>query len=264
MRVVACVVASLVLISVSTGAWADQCEALSANVARTAARILPKGTRFTRFCAPCGDKHPGPIEVVSNIEIVKTGDHFEIAVNGSPVDLAYIFVVTRASSDARGEVGHNAAMMSGCQAAGVDVWITLAPSAGTWSGYFDQAQEQQEARRRLVSTITGTWSITTQTQLTTCQGDAANAKAVNAWVVSANGQQLHAKSTSGATFTGRLDSSGRCIWFQSDAAPSSVLTQLCVQDGNTLSGRQVAGAVTGKRGDPVCETFRTVAATKAN
>lgn len=264
MRVVACFFALLCVVAASPVAHADQCEALSMNVARTAARILPRGTRFTRFCAPCGDKHPGPVEVVSNIEIVKTHDHFEIAVNGSPLDLAYTYVVTRASSDARGEVGRNAAIMSGCQAAGVDEWIKLAPSGGTWSGYFDQAQEQEEARRRLVSSIAGTWSITTETQLTTCAGDAANAKTINAWVVTASGQEVHAKSTSGATFTGRLDPSGRCILLQSDAAPSSVLTQLCIQDSSTLSGRQVAGAITGKRGDPVCETFRTVTATKAH
>jgi hypothetical protein len=109
-------------------AHADQCAWLDdGDIAQRARALLARSPKVIAFCEPCGDTAPGVPEVARSVAITHPADGYdEIEINGSAVDLAYMFVQT---SPSRYE---NLALLSGCPATGVSP--TLDVAAETTSG----------------------------------------------------------------------------------------------------------------------------------
>ena len=78
--------------------FADQAMAIPKESAEKAVRILEDARYFKDFCAPCGDKLPTEMAVLSvfvrpfSTLNPKCQDLVEVVVDGMPVDLAYVYV----------------------------------------------------------------------------------------------------------------------------------------------------------------------------
>jgi hypothetical protein len=111
------------LVSLVAGAGtarADQCQALDDAQAQKAQAILTSAATYIEFCEPCGDVAPGMPQKVANVNIDTPGaDYRELTVNGTPIDLAYVFVKT---SDAQYQ---NLAKLAGCPATGVSPSLAM-------------------------------------------------------------------------------------------------------------------------------------------
>lgn len=86
---------SVILLSCSFSALADQCQLITAAQAKQAALLMQKGSEVVSLCEPCGEKAASAkISVVSSAK-AKDADYQkyqEVLVNGKSVDLAYTFV----------------------------------------------------------------------------------------------------------------------------------------------------------------------------
>lgn len=114
------------LIPISLGlcagtARADQCAWIDADVAAKARAIVERAPKVIDFCEPCGDQAPGEPHAVRSTEVTAAdGDFKELRVNGTAVDLAYVFVQTDATHY------RNLAALAGCPATGVSPSLEVA------------------------------------------------------------------------------------------------------------------------------------------
>lgn len=76
----------------ASSAWAARCLALPEEQAKRALVELLPGTRFVELCASCGDRRPGPVSTVERVSIERRASSWSVSVNGSPKDLAMLFV----------------------------------------------------------------------------------------------------------------------------------------------------------------------------
>lgn len=115
-----------VLLPLVSAAWADQCAWIDASTAASAVRHLPEGALWVAWCEPCGD--PAPVaHVVGQTRTAPTSSPqlVEVSIDGSPIDLAYVFV--RATPDATRLT--NLAKLAACPASGVSATIPVPPPA---------------------------------------------------------------------------------------------------------------------------------------
>ncbi len=91
MRSIMTILAVALLISVVV--HGDQQQWVPERAARAAAELMSAGTEIRHFCEPCGDEK-WTSETVSTVEARSTGseDTYEVLVNGSSIDLAYVYV----------------------------------------------------------------------------------------------------------------------------------------------------------------------------
>lgn len=120
------VVASVAVLAVRP-AHADQCEWLDdPSVARRAVRELTSHVDFIELCEPCGDRAPGAPRRAGHVAVRSVDGHSEVAIDGHPVDLAYVYV------QISGRLYRNLAMLAGCPTTGVSP--RLAVDAATSTG----------------------------------------------------------------------------------------------------------------------------------
>lgn len=90
-------------------ARADQCALISREQAMNAAALLLKGSQIVVFCEPCGEGQPGPTETVSSVSVASgPQDYWEVTVNGTSRDIAYLYLKAKDGSF------QNLAMLAGC------------------------------------------------------------------------------------------------------------------------------------------------------
>jgi hypothetical protein len=119
-------------------ARADQCAWVEPAAAVKAQAILTDAPKYLEFCEPCGDKAPGIPQRATSVNITTPqGDYRELSVNGTPIDLAYVFVKT---SDTQYQ---NLALLAGCPASGVSP--SLAIAAETTNGVLITADDYKPA-----------------------------------------------------------------------------------------------------------------------
>lgn len=82
------------LMTVSASAFADQCQALSNQMAARAALLLQPGAELAELCQPCGQViRNASVKVARSVRVVDHGHGYkEISINGNGVDLAYTYV----------------------------------------------------------------------------------------------------------------------------------------------------------------------------
>ncbi len=108
----------------STGvARADQCEAVDADTATWAQKVVTRGAMVAQFCETCGDKLPAEATKVTAIATKKDHGSVSIAINGKVVDLAYTYVQTGKTT------WSNVGMLVGCGATGVTAIMEKAAPA---------------------------------------------------------------------------------------------------------------------------------------
>jgi hypothetical protein len=96
-------------------ALADQCAWIDAAIAERAVRWLAPGTVVATQCEPCGER-TAAWRVVGESSMRPTGSgSWEVAIDGAPIDLAYVFV----AEDARATTATNLAHLARCPATGV-------------------------------------------------------------------------------------------------------------------------------------------------
>lgn len=85
---------SILAFGLATAALADQCALLEVAVARRATVLIHAGDTVLKFCEPCDDDAPMPIQVETVTTRPWDNDPklAEIVVNGEGIDAAYIFV----------------------------------------------------------------------------------------------------------------------------------------------------------------------------
>lgn len=96
---------SVLVLGLSLGfslAWADQCQAISAQQAAAALDYLKPDKEIIDFCEPCGAKNfraqdPETIRSLK-VEKDKEDDYWGIEINGKERDLAYTFLRTEDGS----------------------------------------------------------------------------------------------------------------------------------------------------------------------
>lgn len=114
------------LIPISLGlcagtARADQCAWIDADVAAKARAIVERAPKVIDFCEPCGEQAPGEPHAVRSADVTAAdGDFKELRVNGTAIDLAYVFVQTDAMHY------RNLAALAGCPATGVSPSLEVA------------------------------------------------------------------------------------------------------------------------------------------
>lgn len=111
----------MVMLVLSTSAFADQCQLMSAAMAKRAALLLQNGSEIASLCQPCG-------QVIASAEVsvarsVKTtsanyANYQEVKINGKGVDLAYTYVKVAPNKYV------NVAKTIGCKADGVSEVIS--------------------------------------------------------------------------------------------------------------------------------------------
>lgn len=121
-------------------AFADQCEWVEPAQATRAVAVLKHGAEYLEYCEPCGDTQPtkvGKVDSATKRVVDPKGGSVEVAIDGTPVDLAYIFVKA-------GKTYDNLARLAGCPTSGVSKSITypVTPSKSIlapWYGRYSPA-----------------------------------------------------------------------------------------------------------------------------
>ena len=104
------------LLLASTGANADQCEAVTPAVAASAKAVLKPGLRHFVQCEPCGETSSGPVKAIREVKVGNFSDELkELTIDGQTVDLAYLFLETDPGSGRF----QNVARLTRCPAEGV-------------------------------------------------------------------------------------------------------------------------------------------------
>lgn len=254
-------------------AHADQCQQLTkkqAELAKTYLGTAPGATSYGLFCEPCGDPKP-KVGVVQSVSIKKAGKGYAVEVNGAALDLAYVYVDGAAAPvfGAKGSDAVNVGLAIGCNAQGVTkvinmgtaMWGSIVPNS---SHPFVRLDGKTTDAALDLTTLAGTWDVTTTTELSTCSNDVSGTKNTTTWTATAASSQLKIKSSSNATFTGQVDTGSKSLLIWNDANRVASMTQLVFQDAKTLTGRQVATQPTNNKAEPACAVYRTVTATKVN
>lgn len=120
------ILVGLSVLCASHAVYADQCQALDADMAGAAIKLL-KDVPVLGYCEPCNDPAPNNVPSVKaasvkrHASIVKGME--EIAVDGKDVDLAYTYVQTGKYT------WTNVGLMVGCGAKGVTAFLSLGKPA---------------------------------------------------------------------------------------------------------------------------------------
>jgi hypothetical protein len=263
MRSVVFVAAVAVIAGATKPAEADQCQGVTKKQAEAAKAQLSTGMKaYAKFCGPCGDAKP-QVGTAVNIEVKKSGKSYDVVVDGTSIDLAYVYT----PSDGKANEATNLALRAGCKAVGVPERIDLG-TAQWWLVIPKSTDRFVRVDGKTagidVAALAGTWNVSMLTELSTCSNDVGGTKAAYTWTASAAAGQLKIRSNSGGAFTGQVDSGSQSLIVWNDANRATSMTQLVVQDAKTLTGRQVQGMLTGNKAEPVCAVYRTVTAVKAN
>lgn len=268
----------LILVALGRPAEADQCSVVSRKQADQAADVLRTGsTNYVTYCKPCGDpapdtKSPKEIQIKPKLPPKKNravevkaakGGGFTVYVNGTAIDLAYTFYNQRSGGDRDKPftVYANLANLVGCSAKDspselrIDGLLYGSPVASVTSTPDPLGN---------LSLLTGSWNVNVLTELSTCSNDVGGTKASYTWTVTTANGQLKIKSSSGATFTGQVDSASKSLVIWNDANRSGSMTQLVANDAKTLTGRQIQGSPTSNKAEPICASYRSISAVKAN
>lgn len=119
----------LILLSLSTAAFADQCQYVSAESAKKAVKLISLSKKNSGgvldLCQNCGDRIPKEIKV-NQIDIGATGvaeAPAEVAINGTGIDLAYTYV------NVNNDTWVNLGMLSNCPVDGASQFIIEKKSA---------------------------------------------------------------------------------------------------------------------------------------
>lgn len=84
---------SLISAIFSLPAYADQCSYVSKQQAINTISRLNIGDRIYLLCEPCGERVPQTVEIQNlAMEKVDYQDYWQVKVNDSGIDLAYVFV----------------------------------------------------------------------------------------------------------------------------------------------------------------------------
>jgi hypothetical protein len=114
-----CVLALVLVATLSTAARADQCAWVDEATAKAGAAVLTAGRRLIDYCEPCkGRNKKAPVAIKADATVRpagKSGDYFEVVVDGKGVDLAYVFV----EIDPKSKRFDNVAAKAGCPTRGV-------------------------------------------------------------------------------------------------------------------------------------------------
>src|SRR3954471_18854348 len=84
----------LVMMLATHAAYADQCEAIDADQAAWAKKLVVAGATIAPFCESCGDTAPGAPIKVSSVTTTKDHGALHLHINGKTVDLAYTYLQT--------------------------------------------------------------------------------------------------------------------------------------------------------------------------
>ena len=90
----AAIAAAVWIGALAPSAGADQAQCLSRKDADAAASILRDERQIRHFCAPCRDEGWSAAAVAS-VEVVDGDCGSEVRVNGSGIDLAYVYVLRK-------------------------------------------------------------------------------------------------------------------------------------------------------------------------
>lgn len=273
MKLAVAIAAVAAVVSAERVASADQCAVVTkkqAELAKTYLGTAPGATSYGLFCEPCGDPKP-KVGVVQSVSIKKAGKGYSVEVNGSALDLAYVYVDGAAAPvfGAKGSDAVNVGLAIGCTAQGVTkvinmgtaMWGSIVPNS---SHPFVRLDGKTTDAALDLNALTGTWTVSTLTELSTCSNDVGGTKVTTTWTATAASSQLKIKSSSNATFTGQIDTGSKSLVIWNDANRLGSMTQLVVQDAKTLTGRQIATQPTNNKAEPACAVYRTVTATKVN
>lgn len=109
-------------VAVSTSVWADQCAVITPAQAKTALKVLRKGTKYFEFCEPCGDNQVPEPRVVASVKVTPFDEKDkQVLLNDREVDLAYVYVQTKGAT-----AFTNVAHLVNCKAEGVSQSISPA------------------------------------------------------------------------------------------------------------------------------------------
>lgn len=270
MKLVVAVAVATAVVSAERVASADQCALVTkkqAELANTYLGTAPGATSYALFCEPCGDKKPR-VGVVQSVSVRKAGKGYSVQVNGSDVDLAYVYVDGGATGGAgKPSDAVNVGLAIGCRAQGVTKTINM--GTAMWGNIVPKPTDAFERLDGAVSisvadssALDGTWTAETSVVASTCASDKRGTKTSNAWTITTANGRVSVKSDSGLALIGSLLVRPGGIRLTKDGAPSQAIYELDLKDGKTLAGVQVAGQATNNKADPVCVTYRSVSATK--
>lgn len=128
-----------VLSLAATAARADQCAWISKAEVNRAKALVKAGDWFSEYCEPCGDKAPSRARKVKAVSAGQPDPkYWELQINGSGVDLAYVFV----GRDKNG-VFDNLATKAKCAADGVSKSIRLGHAKDNKQGAQSKAQQKK-------------------------------------------------------------------------------------------------------------------------
>lgn len=96
MRLTACT--ALLLAAVATPAAADMCSWNAKPIADKALGYLKTGTTIQEYCKPCNDAKAKKMVVQSTALKQMDATNYQVSVNGTAIDLAYIYVPEQAGS----------------------------------------------------------------------------------------------------------------------------------------------------------------------
>ena len=233
-------------------ASADQCALNSAAVNTKAITLIKPGSRVLEYCEPCGDTAPGKSFEVNKVE-VKQG---QILVNGTGVDLAYLYV------EVRTDELHNVGIRAGCGPSQVsDAIIKGRPTAPPPRPSGLPPRPAPKPRAIFPDDLVGTWQVVLRTRYSTCPDAATGTDETATWTATLTGTDLEIETAIGARLTGAVNQVPYKFMLQPTQRPSSAVVQLSQYQKDQFVGTAVRSRVTGLRSkDPVCITLQDVSA----
>ncbi len=85
----------MIMLVLSTSAFADQCQLVSSTMAKRATILIQNGSEIASLCQPCGEKiASAKISVARSVKSASAdyGNLQEVSINGKGVDLAYTYL----------------------------------------------------------------------------------------------------------------------------------------------------------------------------
>lgn len=138
-------------------AHADQCALNAYDVADRAAALIKRSGRVLEYCASCGDTAPGRSFLVNSV----ASNRGHVSVNGSDVDLAYLYVETGTNEF------RNVGLMTRCGARQVAEFIRNGTPTAPTSSY-SPPRPPPVVRATGPDDLAGTWSVSISTRISSC------------------------------------------------------------------------------------------------
>jgi hypothetical protein len=113
--IVSTTIAAISSILVALPALADQCAYITKEQALTAVSRLNLGDTVYELCEPCGETEPTTVKINSlAAKTVDYEDFWQIYINNTGIDLAYVFIASNINSPPL-----NLAGVAGCSASDI-------------------------------------------------------------------------------------------------------------------------------------------------